>query len=467
MLSSGVNVESRASVAAARLSKLIVAGCLFLVLWIPIPLGSNRDWSMALFAILTGCLFLLWVLMRLYDEKYAKFPSRVPLWMFLLLVSVQIWVSLQLLVGLHHDPGAGYVYLLLGIALTLLFLMIVTVFSTRERINLLLGVLVASGMFQAFFGSFMVLSGIEWLPGMPKEFYRGVATGTYVNRNHLAGYLVMTIGCAIALLFSSSRSGGFKWRDLAEMLLGPKARIRLALVIMVIGLVMTASRMGNTAFFTSLLLVGTLYVIAVSRHRLRNGLILLSILLIDLLIIGHYFGLEKVVERLSRTEVSVEHSHGEVRFDINDMRGKAYKAIYPLIADKPWQGYGAGSFETVFVGHSGPGFDSRFEHAHNDYLQFWMEYGLAGVVPLAIFVITVLWLALRSMLSGSTWRGGVGFGLLISILGLMIHAASDFNLQIPANAATFVVLCAVVAGIDSRRLRSSRGTARDSKTSYV
>jgi hypothetical protein len=37
----------------------------------------------------------------------------------------------------------------------------------------------------------------------------------------------------------------------------------------------------------------------------------------------------------------------------------------------------------------------------------------------------------------------MGFGAAMGILGILIHSATDFNLQIPANAATFVTLCAM------------------------
>ena len=43
----------------------------------------------------------------------------------------------------------------------------------------------------------------------------------------------------------------------------------------------------------------------------------------------------------------------------------------------------------------------------------------------------------------------------MGILALLFHSATDFNLQIPANAATFVVLgaIAVLAGHHSRPRR--------------
>ncbi|MNP82211.1 hypothetical protein D3C76_1807790 [compost metagenome] len=37
----------------------------------------------------------------------------------------------------------------------------------------------------------------------------------------------------------------------------------------------------------------------------------------------------------------------------------------------------------------------------------------------------------------------MGFGAAVGIIALLIHSSTDFNLQIPANAATLVVLCAI------------------------
>jgi len=53
----------------------------------------------------------------------------------------------------------------------------------------------------------------------------------------------------------------------------------------------------------------------------------------------------------------------------------------------------------------------------------------------------------------------LGFGATMGISALLIHSTTDFNLQIPANAATLVVLCAiaVLAGSHSR-MRSHERT---------
>ncbi len=64
-------------------------------------------------------------------------------------------MAVQWLGGLTVDVGATVQYLLLGIAYSLLLLMIVSLFRTRKRLIWLLGTLVVSGTFQVFYGAFI------------------------------------------------------------------------------------------------------------------------------------------------------------------------------------------------------------------------------------------------------------------------------------------------------------------------
>jgi hypothetical protein len=43
------------------------------------------------------------------------------------------------------------------------------------------------------------------------------------------------------------------------------------------------------------------------------------------------------------------------------------------------------------------------------------------------------------------WDGTVSLAALIGCTGILLHSFVDFNLQIPANAAMFYVLCALAA----------------------
>lgn len=428
-----------------RLERTLIVSILFLLFWLPLPLGSNTDWAVGVFIFWVAATALAWAIAALRNPQAMRGRAlKAALPMLGLLLLAQLWVAAQWLLGLTVDVAATFESLLLGLAYCLLFLLVCSLFDTRKRLTWLLATLVLSGTFQAFWGAAMTLSGVEWLLVIPKTSYIGDATGTFVNRNHLAGYLELTLACGIGLLLALRDGRPFRWVNVLELLMGPKARLRLALVVMVIALVMTHSRMGNTAFFAALLLVGGLFVLLDREHRLRNSLILASIVVIDILVISQYFGLEKLKDRVLSTRIHDVVVDGEVVQQANELRDDVFIYALPLLKDKPLTGQGAGSFEAVFPKYPGADIRLHFDHAHNDYLQFAIEHGLIGMLPLLGFVLLALWRALQAMWRReSLYRSGVGFGAAMGIVAIGVHSSTDFNLQIPANAATFVVVCAI------------------------
>lgn len=441
---------------ADTLERWLIASVLILLVWLPLPLGSNRDWAVGVFLVWVGILGMGFAAQqaRQGDGK-RRYPSwRSGLILTGLLLAAQAWVAVQWLGGLTADIGSTFQYLMLGVAYSLLFLVVISLFHTRNRLTLLLVTLVISGTLQAFYGAFMTLSGVEWLLFGPKRSYIGDATGTFINRNHLAGYLELTIACGIGLLLALRDGRPINWRNSLELLLGPKARLRLALVIMVIALVMTHSRGGNIGFFVGLIAVSSIFILREREHRARNTLILLSIVLIDILVVSQYFGLERLKNRLVETRLTDVIVDGEVVATANELRDDVVLQSIPLLKDRPLAGHGAGSFEVVFPRVADSTIPLHFDHAHNDYVQFGVEFGLLGSLPLALFVLLALWHALKALWRrDSLYCSGVGFGAAMGIIAIMVHSATDFNLQIPANAATFVVLCAVavLAGHHSKR----------------
>lgn len=446
------------------LERVLIAGVLGLLIWVPLPLASNRPWSAALIVLAVGGLLALWGVQMLRDRAPRRWRGiRAGGLGLALLIAAQAWVAVQIVAGVSSDPGASIEYLALGLAYTGLFALLLGLFTTRKRLNWLLGVLVVSGTLQAFYGALMVLTDLQWLQIGPDS--GGVVSGTFVNRNHLAGYLEMTLACGIGLMLALRDDRDFRWHHLAELLIGPKARIRLALIIMVIALVMSHSRMGNAAFFSSLIVMGGFFTLVTPTHRTRNALILVSVLVIDVLVISQWFGLEELQQRLADTrfedEVAlVEQADGGTREVVvrreNVDRDDVAVYAWPQLRERPWVGFGAGTFETSFQRYPGRDVTALFNHAHNDFLQFAIEYGGVGIVPLAGFVVFAFWRALQPVWQRrSLYRSGVGVGAAMGILALMIHSAADFNLQIPANAATFVTLCAlaVLANAHHRRER--------------
>ncbi len=320
----------------------------------------------------------------------------------------------------------------------LIFCLTLLLVNDKPRIKLLAQVIVLGGVFQAGYGALMTLSGLEYGFFIEKEAYRGVATGTFINRNHLAGYLEMCLAVGVGLMLAElSKRTVVDWRDRARhlltTLLGSKALVRLALVVMVIGLVLTHSRMGNTAFLVSLTVVGTFYLFVIRRITRGSMIFFASLLVIDLLVVGNFFGIEEVVERLQETTLA------------GDLRVELSRDTLAIVQDFPLTGTGAGSFYSTYpLYNSGEVSPAFYRHAHNDYLQFASEFGLAALTLLGFSVLASLWAAVTAQIvRRDRLLQGMGFAATMGIIALLIHSAVDFNLQIPANAAMFVVLMAL------------------------
>jgi O-antigen ligase len=259
-----------------------------------------------------------------------------------------------------------------------------------------------------------------------------------VNRNHFAGYLEMTLAIGIGLLIaglSDRRADGWKRfvTQTLDWILSPKMVLRLALCILVIALTTTHSRMGNSAFFSAMLIAGVIGV-ALSRHATRNTVILLvSLMVIDLAIVGSWFGVEKLAQRLQETTVE----------DV-EVREEPAKYALAIVKDYPVFGAGPGSFYTIFPRYRPETIRAFFDHAHNDYVEIAAESGVVGLAILGVFVAMSLWAALRAQwLRRDPLMRGMSFACIMGVTSILIHSWVDFNLQIPANAAYFIVLLAL------------------------
>jgi O-antigen ligase len=84
--------------------------------------------------------------------------------------------------------------------------------------------------------------------------------------------------------------------------------------------------------------------------------------------------------------------------------------------------------------------------AHNDYLQLLVEMGLLGFGTMVWFLLTLYTRALKKI---RNWTGEISgattLACVLGLSGMLVHSVVDFNLQIPANAALFYVLCTIAA----------------------
>ena len=415
-----------------------------LVFWAPLPFASNILWSEMLLAL--GC-FLITFLVVISDLKNQTSPvplssARLPL-LFLLLA--QLYLLLQILVPPipeigylgNLEPMASKIQLLSGLAICSTFYVTVKTVTTEKRTKWLLAAIVLSGIFQASYGTVMTLSGLEYSFFIEKNDYRGVATGTFINRNHLAGYLVLCLACGIGMMISGFKRQNYRgikdfFRSFVDAIVSGKGALRIGLVVMVIGLVFSRSRMGNSSFFIGLALAG-LGVLIYSRVSKKTiGIFLVSILVIDALIISSFFNLNELAQRLENTSTETEN------------RDEIFQLSIPMLKDNPVFGTGAGTFYTNYPAYrdesAGSGF---YMHAHNDYVEFLSERGILGCLPLLAFFLVVFIQGLRLMRSKSMQRRGLAFTILMSCIAITLHSTVDFNLQMPAYAFTLAVVWAL------------------------
>jgi O-antigen ligase len=440
---------------------------LALVLWAPIPLGSNRPWAWSILEIGIFTAGLLWLVAYARREvtigpvPRAALPALAILALWLLFVFLQ-WLPLPAawvralsphaaelhsavdylapgrFVTLSIDPHASFVFWLKSCAYAAAFALTLLLVQRRGRLVWLCTAFVVSGVAQAFYGSLMHLSGMNIEAFGAPIPHASQASGAFVNRNHLAGMLEICLAVGIGLMIAQmedrpGRNLHRRLHDLAVLLLSPKAALRLLLVVMVLALVMTRSRMGNTAFFASLLVAGVIALILSQRASRSIVILIASLVVIDILFVGAWFGVERTIQRIEETT-------------IRQVEERVDPSIYAvgMFQDYRWFGTGGGTFYTAFTRYRGHDIEPFYDHVHNDYVQFLAETGLIGAGLLALLVaMSVLCALLAQSRRRDPLARGVAFAVVMGVIALGIHSTVDFNLQIPANAFLFVILLAM------------------------
>ncbi|MGQ8365248.1 O-antigen ligase family protein [Glaciecola sp. 1036] len=435
---------------------------------LPIPLGANRPWAWSFFELAIFALSFL-VAWKLRGNKFAgmhKYVSMLIMWMVFIGIAVIQIVSLpDVLVStlspqsyefyamanatskyLSIDVGQSTINFIKLLSLFCLLCLILQLINSENRLRLLLLTIVASGTFQAIYGSLEILLGLDSSLIFGLEIDNR-ASGSFVYHNHFANFLMLCLAAGVGLIVTAlekekSSSPKDFMRSFAISMLSSKAIIRICLAVMVIGLVMSRSRMGNTAFFASMAITGLLALVLIRNRSQGLFILVVSMFIIDLLIVSAYFGLERVKQRLEQTSLDQE------------TRDEIIREAMPIVQDFPWFGTGGGSFYSVFPGYQQSNFSLFYDHAHNDYLQFVIEYGLLGTLILCGITAFALYKSLRAMYKrkNSIFKG-VGFASCMAILGMGLHMTVDFPLQGYANACYFVVFIGLAMISNGLKLR--------------
>jgi O-antigen ligase len=462
----------------SRIEAAVFAGMLALLCWAPLPFASNRAWAVS---ILDGCvfaLFALWLVDRL--GRGAGFPPqlrrhRLPLglaWVWLALIGLQLVPLPAALLGIL-SPGSAQAYgtayggmppawapisvensattqyFLLSLALVLYFFLVFAIATNSARVRLLCSTLVLSGTFQAVLGVYLHFTGAEYFLFFERVQHDQL-TGSFLNRNHFATYMEICMGLGAGLMvaqFTGERARNWRQRlrQLAQLMLSPKAVIRICLIVMVMALIVTRSRMGNAAVFTAILIAAVVG-LGLSRIPRRPLLIFLtSMIVLDIVVIGSWIGVEKVMQRVQETSLTVSdrQDRGGAEESLQERAGPGVGALAAW-RDYPLFGSGGKTFYIVYQRYRAPGSKGFFDHAHMDYAEFAADAGLLGFASLALLSALSLKSAIRVLRERSDplYRG-LALGAFMGLVAVGMHLTVEFSLQIPAVAFAFCVLLAV------------------------
>jgi O-antigen ligase len=458
--------------------RALLVGLWALLAWAPLPLASNRAPALWLLIAATAGLLLLAAWQWRWHGALALQRLR-PVWLPLALLglwvgwqwaqtvplpaewlqalSPQAWlahsaVAQALGQPLTHaplsvEPGATRLHAAWSLCLWVLFALVVLVLRSRHRMDRFAFWLVAVALLQALL-ALLLWSQQARYTLLYTEVFHDVAKGTYINRNHLAGYLVLNlslgIGLMLARLGGPSPARGRGWQAglqaVLDFALSDKMRLRLMLVVMVMALVLTRSRMGNSAFFVALLVAGLLTLLITRRSAPQMVALLASLVVIDVVVVGTWVGLEQVLDRVQGTELLIEQGGSQESVEARQL---AARYALDLVGDFFWTGSGAGTFYGAYFAYRVPG-SSLIDHAHNDYVQFLAEQGLPATALLGALVLATAWVCVATLARRRTaLPRGMAFGVLMAMIALAMHSTVDFNLQIPANALLAVVWLAI------------------------
>lgn len=329
---------------------------------------------------------------------------------------------------------------------------------------LLVKVLLGVALVQAVLGliQFGTVQSGEMLMAVPGG-HSDSATGTYANRNHLAGLLAMMLPLALAMLYYTlgheDSAGGPRtgtWRRRAIFLgstHGTAAILYGAVALLIlVGLVFTRSRMGIAMGMLGLILTTLLFA---RRIGGSNTFGLTGTIVAVTLGFGVAIGLTPVLDRFTVTGV------------VEDARVDLFSATLLRLGELLPVGSGPGTFPSAFLPVQPIQFGGLLaNHAHNDYLEWISDAGLIAavliLVTLALFAYQWTRVYVRGAWSRTRFlQAGAGVGLLV----LALHELVDYNLAIPANQAVLAFLAGIFfmppERLDSTTDRRSRRRTPD------
>jgi len=201
--------------------------------------------------------------------------------------------------------------------------------------------------------------------------------------------------------------------------------MRLFIIFIAIGIITSFSRIGNFLFLI------TIFFYLINEYFFQKKkddsikYIIIFIFLVDILIVGLYFGGSKIIDRF----YFLSDELNEIYSDNTSLsRFEIAKFSFVQISNYLFFGYGAGSFETLFKINFIELNNFYANHAHSDLFEFFGEFGLVGSI-----------LLMTPILNFFLDKKSYSFINIILFIFLIIILVFDFSLHVPIIQILFLI----------------------------
>jgi len=286
-------------------------------------------------------------------------------------------------------------------------------------------------------------------PDSSLRFYaftnRDSAVGFFANRNHQAALLVCAI--PLAAVIAMSRAGEARGGGLFRSVVATA----FALVI-VVGLGVTRSRAGVLLLGPAV--IGAVLIALRGQLVRRDGsrdprpaLALSAAVVLGVALVATF----SLTPLANRFQASITD---DARYFLTPTTAAAGVAYAPT-------GAGVGAFVPVYQTFEGPQMLMRAyaNHAHNDYVELWLETGWAGA---GLFGLFLLWWALttvRVLRSPDDAQGAFALAGAVVVALLLAHSFADYPLRAPALSTLFAFACGLMVPASRRAARGREEAA--------
>lgn len=303
-----------------------------------------------------------------------------------------------------------------------------------QRRRLVIVALVFAG-FSALVGLWQLVEGSQDALSLYSPTTRGEVLGFFANRNHLAALLATALPVAAGVLADRLRRHHGGVRDVQAWLL------MSLIILLAVGVTATQSRAGFMLLMASVVASAVVWLLAGKRRAsvearpwLRGAAVIAGVMIVQYTLYGTL-----------------------VRLEADPLEdGRWGMASNTLLAAQPslGTGLGLGTFVHAYdeVGDAAADIPAYVNHAHDDYLELWLEGGILAVVvmvaAIAVLAIQLVW-RLRRVSEEGGQRGqqrGMEVGAAFALLLLLLHSIVDYPLRTLTIASFAALLAAVLLG---------------------